>query len=142
MRPLKALAGLALVAVLAACGSGGDGPDREPPAAANPASHLRVELRATSNADPEVATLDCAAEPRATGFIEDAEAACRAVQENEQLLLHGPPDNVACTQIFGGPQTADISGSVEGRRVRLGVSREDGCAIAVWDSLETILGSS
>jgi hypothetical protein len=140
MRPNKVLAVLAALVALAACGTrdssnGGSPPSAEPP------THLEIEVRSAPNADPEVATLDCSAEPQATGFIEDEESACRAVQDSRELLLNGPPDNVACTEIYGGPQKAEISGEVDGQGIYLGVSREDGCAIGVWDALEPILGT-
>jgi hypothetical protein len=130
---------LAAVAALGACGSG-DG--SEPSGAAPAASHLRIEVRANPDAETEVATLDCPAEPRSSGFITDAQRACRVVEDNRDLLLHGPPDNIMCTQQYGGPQKATISGTVDGKPVRLAVSREDGCAIATWDALEPILGPS
>jgi len=107
-----------------------------------PASDLKIEVRANPDAEPEVARLECSAEPRASGFITDAETACRAVVENRSLLLNGPPDNVVCTEIYGGPERATISGTVEGKHVHLAASREDGCAIATWDALKELLEPS
>jgi hypothetical protein len=41
--------------------------------------------------------------------------------------------NVACSDIYGGPQVAVVTGSFEGRRVYAVFNRKDGCQIARWD---------
>ena len=46
------------------------------------------------------------------------------------------PDDVACTEQYGGPETARITGQWAGEPVDLELSRVDGCRIAQWDSLE------
>ena len=47
--------------------------------------------------------------------------------------------DVACTEQFGGAQTAKVSGSLEGERVEGSFSRHDGCEIARWDKLAAVL---
>jgi hypothetical protein len=49
-----------------------------------------------------------------------------------------PPDK-ACTQVFGGPQVAIVSGHVGGRRVWARLSRVDGCQVARWDRVPGLL---
>lgn len=43
--------------------------------------------------------------------------------------------NVACTQIYGGPQEALVTGRLRGRLVRARFSRRDGCEIDRWNRL-------
>ena len=43
------------------------------------------------------------------------------------------PTGVACTQIYGGPQEALVTGRFRGRSVRARFSRKDGCEIARWN---------
>ena len=43
------------------------------------------------------------------------------------------PKNVGCTQIYGGPQEARVTGTFEGRRVWARFKRTDGCEIARWN---------
>jgi hypothetical protein len=43
------------------------------------------------------------------------------------------PRNVACTQIYGGPQEAVVTGVYGGKRVRTTFTRVDGCQIARWN---------
>ena len=50
------------------------------------------------------------------------------------------PDDVACTEIYGGPATAHVSGTLDGEPVDATFSRENGCEIARWDRLERLLG--
>jgi hypothetical protein len=45
------------------------------------------------------------------------------------------PAGVACTQIYGGSQTALVTGTFRGRRVRATFNRHDGCEIARWNAV-------
>jgi len=50
------------------------------------------------------------------------------------------PDDVACTEIYGGPATAHVTGTLDGEAIDATFSRENGCEIARWDRLERLLG--
>src|SRR5688572_17055799 len=52
------------------------------------------------------------------------------------------PADVACTEIYGGPGTARVTGQLEGRPIDVRFSRNNGCEIARWDALEWLLGVS
>jgi hypothetical protein len=45
-----------------------------------------------------------------------------------------------CAEIYGGPQTARITGTVAGTRVRVEITRADGCGIDDWNRLVWLLG--
>jgi len=49
------------------------------------------------------------------------------------------PKNEACTQIFGGPQTARITGRIRGRSVWATFNLRNGCQIARWRRLSFLL---
>lgn len=49
------------------------------------------------------------------------------------------PSDVACAQVYGGPQAATVRGTVRGKPVDLALSRTDGCRIAQWDRLSALL---
>jgi hypothetical protein len=53
--------------------------------------------------------------------------------------LEPVPDDVACTQQFGGPETATISGTLDGRRVDARFARTNGCEIARWEKVAPLL---
>ena len=50
----------------------------------------------------------------------------------------GPP--MLCTQQYGGPQVAVVSGTLGGRQVHSRFSLTDGCEIARWHALAPLLG--
>lgn len=52
----------------------------------------------------------------------------------------GPPK--LCTQQYGGPQVAVVTGIFHGRRVQATFQRTDGCEIARWNSLKALLGGT
>ena len=46
------------------------------------------------------------------------------------------PRGIACTQIYGGPQEALVTGRFRGKPVRAHFSRKDGCEIARWNRVQ------
>ncbi len=52
-----------------------------------------------------------------------------------RLLVEGPPADRICTEIYGGPQHASITGRVDGRSVDARITRANGCEIDTWDRL-------
>jgi hypothetical protein len=48
------------------------------------------------------------------------------------------PDTV-CTQIYGGPREALVTGRLDGRRLRARFKRSNGCEIARWDRVAFLL---
>jgi hypothetical protein len=69
----------------------------------------------------------------------DASAACRTAERLKPGDFSPVPDNVACTEIFGGPQTARISGTLRGERVAATFSRSNGCEINRWETVAPLL---
>ena len=67
----------------------------------------------------------------------DPDAACRALLDPEVAtrLIDGPPTDQACTEIFGGPDVAEIGGTLAGSSVVTSVHRANGCGIFDWDEL-------
>jgi hypothetical protein len=73
------------------------------------------------------------------GTHPDPKAACRVLEANGAAALPPVPKDKACTQIYGGPETATISGSWQGNRVISRFSRNDGCQISRWKLMEGLL---
>ena len=71
----------------------------------------------------------------------DPDAACAALGRANQPFAPVPKDMV-CTEIYGGPQTATIVGTWRGALVRGDYSRVNGCEIARWDALASVLGTA
>jgi hypothetical protein len=66
------------------------------------------------------------------GTLPRPAAACS--QLTPEALRPLPRDTI-CTQIYGGPQRARVTGRVDGRAVDARFSRSNGCEIHRWDSV-------
>jgi Subtilisin inhibitor-like len=75
----------------------------------------------------------------AGGTHPDPQAACQALEANGAAALPPVPKDKACTQIYGGPQTATISGTWKGQSVMSTFARNDGCQISRWKLMEGLL---
>lgn len=58
--------------------------------------------------------------------------ACGRLDAGGASLFAPLPKNVACTEIYGGPQKARVVGQVDGRRVWATFTRTNGCNIDRW----------
>jgi hypothetical protein len=122
---------IAATAALAACGSD-DGTQ-----AAGPTGTL-AKLTVTVDSDgakgsgqPKELKLDCA-KPT------DSQA-CGAAAGVSAADLRPTAGDVACTQIYGGPEVATIKGEIRGESVDATFKRTDGCEISRWDRVEALL---
>ena len=51
-----------------------------------------------------------------------------------------PPKDQACTEQYGGPETATVTGTLAGKPVTAKFARTDGCQIGRWDALAALFG--
>ena len=49
------------------------------------------------------------------------------------------PDDMACTDIFGGPESARVTGELRGKPVESDFGRSNGCEISRWDAVADLL---
>jgi len=118
-------------ALLAGCGS-----DESTPSASGNGQLAQLVVTvdddgAKGSAKPRTLKLDCA-EPTDS-------AACGAAAGVSAANLLPPAGDMACTQIYGGPEQATIKGTIRGNPVDATFSRTDGCEIARWDSVKALL---
>ena len=73
------------------------------------------------------------------GTHPDAAAACAALTAKGTTAMPAVAKNVMCTQQYGGPQTAKITGTWMGEAVNAAFSRENGCEISRWAALKGLL---
>jgi Subtilisin inhibitor-like len=123
---MKIAALLAALTVLAGCGSEGSSGSAEPRYDLTitywPVGRAGEERSATLTCDPD------------GGSHPDPAGACDALLQNEDALKPVAGD-VACTEIYGGPQLATISGPA----VHATLSRSNGCEIARWEALADVI---
>jgi hypothetical protein len=60
-------------------------------------------------------------------------AACRELARLGSSTLRPVPGDRACTEIYGGPQVAYVTGVIDGRRVWAKLRRDNGCEIERWE---------
>lgn len=81
--------------------------------------------------------------PTAESSHPSAAAACTALKDNPAALSPAPRStDQACTQQYGGPQEATVTGIVDGSPVDSSFARRDGCEIGLWNAAKDILGSA
>jgi len=66
-----------------------------------------------------------------------AESMCLALDEIpiRTRLINGIPVDQLCTEIYGGPQLATVTGTIDGETIDTTVDRANGCGIDDWDRL-------
>jgi hypothetical protein len=81
--------------------------------------------------------------PTAESSHPSAAAACKALKDNPAVLSPAPRQtDQACTQQYGGPQEATVTGVVDDSPVDTSFARRDGCEIGLWNAAKDILGSA
>jgi hypothetical protein len=134
MRGLLMLLLFGLAACAAPAGSSA-GPSSTSSASAA-AEDLVISLDRGDGTEPERYTLRCGDSP--DGDHPDAAAACSHLAGLAAPFAPLPGD-MMCTEQYGGPETAHITGRWNGEPVDLELSRTDGCRISQWESLGPVL---
>jgi hypothetical protein len=135
----------ALALALAGCGDDGGGSDA-PTAGGEQTVHLRVVARDRGGKTHEAGIVcnrdeGAAFDGTVKGFEEDVDPGtlCRAALGLAPFLSAKPDLKRACTQVYGGPETAHITGTIRGRRIDRRFSRTDGCQISDWDRAQVLI---
>jgi hypothetical protein len=119
MRPPTALA--VALATFVACSSAAAGTSGQ--------ASLRVVYKRTATAAPVVRLVTCA---RVPGTGAEPTPACARLDELARPFAPVPRGS-ACTEIYGGPQTARVTGTFKGRRIWVVFRRTNGCEIDRWN---------
>jgi hypothetical protein len=137
----RLLPALLAAAVLGGCAGADDagpgastsagGSARDTPATA--ATSLAVEIWPAGPDRPSI-TRRLRCDP-ASGTVPDPAAACAALARGGPALLAPVPADRACAEIWGGPQTARVEGTVAGEPVASTFSRANACEMERWDRL-------
>jgi len=119
---------LALICLsLAACG------DEAKSAGSSDATKLTVRVDGDGKGPTKGGTLEL------TCAEGDKRAACAAASQLSAADLAPTPGDTACTQIYGGPETASIKGTLNGEPVDATFNRTNGCEIKRWDTVAPLL---
>lgn len=113
------------------------------PAATGPID-LTITVTATPGAEPvNYRLVASGATPDAASTVPDPAAALAALEQSGEKIFFpasAPPQN--CTQQYGGPEVATVTGTFKGRDVNAAFSRTDGCQISRWQALAPLFGGT
>jgi hypothetical protein len=91
---------------------------------------LRIVYRSNADTKPLSFTLRCGP---AGGTVRLPVTACRRLAAGGRALFAPTPPGVACSQVYGGPQTAIVTGTLAGHRLWARFTRRDGCEVERWN---------
>jgi hypothetical protein len=66
---------------------------------------------------------------------------CDIARRLADFLAEEPPRDRVCTEIYGGPETARVRGTIGERRIDRRFSKTNGCEIADWERAEPLLAA-
>jgi Subtilisin inhibitor-like len=118
---VRALLAAAVLAALLVPGASGG---------AAPGTSLTIQVWREGRPSDDVLVLTLRCKP-AGGSLPRAVRACAALSRLEDPFRPVPADAV-CTQQYGGPSEAFVTGRFEGRRIWSRFNRRNGCHIARW----------
>lgn len=118
----------------------GDGTLPEPPLGAGPYPVATLDVTITHpDADDVAYTIACLGDTATiTGEVDlDESLACTDLADDavRVRLVDGVAEDQICTEIYGGPDVANIVGTYDGESVDTSIDRTNGCGIADWDQL-------
>ena len=107
-----------------------------PASAANTKLEISVSIGG-SEAPTKTWTLEC---PE-SGTLPHPDEACAKLAKMDDPFAPVPKDK-ACTQVFGGPEVADVTGTFRGKPVNAHFEKGNGCEIARWNRVEFLFPTS
>jgi hypothetical protein len=75
------------------------------------------------------------------GTLPKRAEACRKLARMSRPFAPVPKD-VACIQLYGGPQEALVTGRFRGHAVRARFNRKDGCEISRWNRVRFLFSAA
>lgn len=131
-----------LVGLLCAC-SAANGPSGAATSGTPGATMADLEVVVVrSPGDPAQRwTLRCSGPDPLPGSTHPTAAAACALVAAHPGVLAPPPRDQLCTQQYGGPEVATVTGTLDGAPVDRRFTRTDGCGIAAWAAAVPLLGA-
>jgi hypothetical protein len=130
---------VALVAIMTAAVGCGAGQTAANAPAQEPDTSLTITLWENGREEkgaPTRWTLRC--DPDSGSLPKRAAACDRLAKMSRPFAV--PNKNLACIDLYGGPQQAIIAGEHEGKRVWISLAARNGCEIDRWNKLKFLLG--
>lgn len=134
---------LAAVLLLASCADKEEDPGMSTPPSSEQAGSIVLDIvvRADGQTQSAAYSLQCSGvSALASSLHPRADEACSLVSENPQILDPTPsPGTQMCTEQYGGPATASVTGTVDGKAVSRDFDLKNGCGISAWNDALPLL---
>ena len=121
----------AVVLCLGVAGCGAAADDSPGPQSRGTHLELTVWPNGEGHGPPLTTTVTCDGPQPAAG--------CAVIAAKGASLFEPTPGDMACAELYGGPQEAHVTGTSDGRPVDARFSRKDGCEIARWDAIASVV---
>ena len=118
---------------LAGCGEEAASDDGSAPGKPAPVTELTVRVDPDGKGPEPAKQAEIFCDAGANG------QGCAAAAGLRPADFEPTPADVACTEQFGGPQTAKVYGTLDREAIVGTFARNDGCEIARWDKLAALL---
>jgi hypothetical protein len=89
---------------------------------------LKVVVSGGGRSEPETFNVEC-------GSGQPDSQACDLIAKGGTDLFEPVAPDIACTEMYGGNDTAHVTGTVDGQQIETTFSRVNGCEIARWDDV-------
>jgi hypothetical protein len=122
-----------VLACLVALGAAGCGGDDAQSAAVTSLADLTVTVDPDGDGGGKAKTVSVKCGPAS-----DSQE-CAALGDLDGKVFEPVPGDTACTQQYGGPETAKVTGTFRGKPVDATFSRVNGCEITRWDKMKPVL---
>jgi hypothetical protein len=116
---------LAALVAITGCGKGSD-------AGSSSGTSLKISVVSDEGAKPDVMTLKC--DPAGGSQPQPAQA-CAVLAKAGARVFKPVPKSQVCSMLYGGPQTATVTGTYEGKAVDATFKRTNGCEVDRWEKL-------
>jgi hypothetical protein len=120
---------LAMLALVGGCGGAQDEESASTPALAD--LTVTVDPDGKGAKEAKTAAVQCAS-------AADSDV-CKAADGLKDAVFAPVAGNTACTQQYGGPETATVKGTLHGETIDAKFSRVNGCEISRWQEAAPLL---
>lgn len=96
---------------------------------------IQVTYRVSDRAGAKATVISYACPP-AAGDSRDAWVSCAALAEDPEMVV--PQQHNICTEQYGGPETATVTGHMGRDTIRVQFARTNGCEITDWTRAQVL----
>lgn len=101
-------------------------------ATGTPKAKLVIEYRPTTAGASLKLSVNCVGSRATAGTHPNRKAICALLAKKSIKIFAPTPTGMACSMIYGGPETARVTGTVGSTKVKAAFNKTDGCQVARW----------